>query len=95
MTTKRRKRHTPEQVVRKLRDADAMLNAGKDQAAVLQALEISEATYLRWRNQYGGMKAEEAKRLKELENENKKLKEIVADLTLDNRMLKHIAEGNW
>ena len=95
MTTKRRKRHSPEQVVRKLRDADAMLNAGKDQAAVLQALEVSEATYLRWRNQYGGMKAEEAKRLKELENENKKLKEIVADLTLDNRMLKHLAEGNW
>lgn len=95
MTTKRRKRHAPEQIVRKLRDADAMLNAGKDQAAVLQALEISEATYLRWRNQYGGMKAEEAKRLKELEHENQKLKEIVAELTLDNRMLKHLAEGNW
>jgi putative transposase len=95
MTTKRRTRHKPEQIVRKLRDADAMLNAGKDQAAVLQALEISEATYLRWRKQYGGMKAEEAKRLKELEDENKRLKEIVADLTLDNRMLKHVAEGNW
>ena len=62
MTGKRRKRHGPEQIVRKLRDADAMLNAGKDVAAVLQALEVSEATYLRWRNQYGGMKAEEAKR---------------------------------
>jgi hypothetical protein len=95
MTTKRRKRHTPEQIVRKLRDADAMLNAGKDQAAVLQALEISDATYLRWRNQYGGMKAEEAKRLKELEDENKRLKEIVADKELDIRMLKHVAEGNW
>jgi transposase-like protein len=95
MTTKRWRRHSPEQVVRKLRDADAMLNAGKDQAAVLQALEVSEATYLRWRNQYGGMKAEEAKRLKELEDENKRLKEVVADLTLDNRMLKHLAEGNW
>ena len=59
-----RKRHGPEEIVRKLRDADAMLNAGKDVAAVLQALEVSEATYLRWRNQYGGMKAEEAKRLK-------------------------------
>ena len=95
MTTKRRKRHTPEQVVRKLRDADAMLNSGKDQAAVLQALEVSEATYLRWRQQYGGMKAEEAKRLKELEHENQKLKEIVAELTLDNRMLKHLNAGNW
>ena len=95
MTRKRGKRHSPEQIVRKLRDADAMLNAGKDQAAVLQSLEVSEATYLRWRNQYGGMKAEEAKRLKELEDENKRLKEIVADLTLDNRMLKHVAEGYW
>lgn len=95
MTTRRRKRHKPEEIVRKLRDADAMLNAGKDQAAVLQALEVSEATFFRWRQQYGGMKAEEAKRLKELEEENKKLKEIVAELTLDNRMLKHIAEGNW
>jgi transposase-like protein len=95
MTTRRRKRHSPEQIVRKLRDADAMLNAGKDVATVLQALEVSEATYLRWRNQYGGMKAQAAKRLKELEDENKRLKEVVAELTLDNRMLKHIAEGNW
>lgn len=95
MATKRRKRHNPEQIVRKLRDADAMLNAGKDEAAVLQALEVSQSTYDRWRNQFGGMKAEEAKRLKELEAENKRLKEIVADLTLDNRMLKHVAEGNW
>jgi hypothetical protein len=95
MTTRRRKRHSPEQIVRKLRDADAMLNAGKDLAAVLQALEVSEATYLRWRNQYGGMKAEEARRLKELEEENKRLKEIVAEKELDIRMLKHVAEGNW
>jgi len=95
MTRRRGKRHGPEQIVRKLRDADAMLNGGKDEAAVLQALEISESTYLRWRNQYGGMKAEEAKRLKILEDENKRLKEVVAELTLDNRMLKHVAEGNW
>jgi putative transposase len=95
MTGKRRRRHGPEEIVRKLRDADAMLNAGKDVAAVLQVLEISEATYLRWRNQYGGMKAEEAKRLKLLEEENKRLKELVAELTLDNRMLKYVAEKNW
>ena len=95
MTTRRRKRHTPEQVVRKLRDADAMLNAGKDLAAVLQALETSESTYLRWRNQYGGMKAEEAKRLKILEDENRRLKQLVADQALDIQMLKHVAEGNW
>ena len=95
MTTKRRKRHNPEQVVRKLRDADAMLNSGKELAAVLQALEVSESTYARWRSQYGGMKAEEAVRLKRLEEENKKLKEVVAELTLDNRMLKFLNEGNW
>jgi transposase-like protein len=95
MTKKRRKRHTPEQIVRKLRDADVMLNSGKELAAVLQSLEISEATYCRWRNQYGGMKASEAKRLKELEDENRRLKEIVADKELDIKMLKHLQEGNW
>ena len=95
MTTKRRKRHTPEQIVSKLRDADAMLNAGKDLAAVLQTLEVSEATYLRWKNQYGGMKATEAKRLKELEDENKRLKQLVAEKELDIQMLKYVAEGNW
>ena len=93
--TKRRKRHSPEQIVRKLRDADAMLNAGKDEAAVQQALEVSQATLHRWRNQYGGMKSEEAKRLKQLEEENRRLKEIVAEKELDNRMLKHLVEGNW
>lgn len=95
MTTRRRKRHNPEQIVRKLRDADAMLNAGKDEAAVLQALEISQSTLDRWRLQYGGMKAEEAKRLKELEIENRRLKQLVAEKELDIQMLKHVAEGNW
>jgi putative transposase len=84
MTTKHSKRHSPEQIVRKLRDADAMLNAGKELAAVLQSMEVSEATFHRWRAQYGGMKAEEAKRLKE----------IVAEQQLDIKMLKHLAEGN-
>ena len=95
MTKKRRKRHTPEQIVKKLRDADAMLNSGKELAAVLQSLETSESTYQRWRNQYGGMKASEAKRLKDLEDENRKLKEIVAEQQLDIKMLKHLQEGNW
>jgi putative transposase len=95
MMTKRRKRHSPEQIVRKLRDADAMLNAGKDLAAVLQALEVSEATYGRWRAQYGGMKAEEAVRLKKLEEENMRLKELVAEKELDIKALKLTAEGNW
>jgi putative transposase len=95
MTTKRRRRHSPEQIVRKLRDADAMLNAGKELAAVLQTLEVSEATYDRWRAQYGGMKAEEAVRLAKLEDENKRLKQLVADQALDIQMLKFVAEGNW
>ena len=95
MSTKRRKRHSPEQVVRKLRDADALLNAGKDLAAVLQALEVSEGTYHRWRAQYGGMKAEEAVRLKKLEDENRRLKQLVADQALDIQMLKFVAEGNF
>ena len=95
MTTRRRRRHTPEQIVRKLRDADAMLNAGKDEAAVLQALEVSQATYDRWRKQFGGMQAEEAKRLKELEQENRYLKELVAEKELDIKMLKHLQQGNW
>lgn len=80
--------------LRKLRDADAMLMAGKDLAAILQALEVSEATYHRWRNQYGGMKSEEAKWLKLLEDENRRLRQLVADLLLDNQMLKHVASGN-
>jgi transposase-like protein len=95
MTTRGRKRHSPEQIIAKLRDADALLNAGKDLAVALQALEINQSTYERWRAQYGGMKAEEAKRLKELEDENRRLKQLVADLSLDNQMLKHINRGNW
>ena len=93
--TRGRKRHSPEQIIAKLRDADAMLNAGKDLAVALQTLEISQSTYERWRAQYGGMKAQEARRLKELEDENRRLKRLVADQALDIQMLKHINEGNW
>ena len=95
MTPRRRKKHKPEEIVAKLRDADAMLNAGRDLAAVLQALEISEATLVRWRAEFGGMKSEEAKRLKTLEDENRRLKQIVADQALDIQMLKHLSEGKW
>lgn len=95
MSTQRRRRHSPEQVVKKLRDADAMLNAGQDVAAVLQALAVSESTLDRWRKQYGGMKSEEAVRLKKLEDENRRLKQLVADLSLDNQALKIVAEGNF
>lgn len=89
------KKHKPEQIIQKLREADAMLSAGKSIGQVVQALEISEQTFHRWRNQYGGMKAEEAKRLKELEQENQRLKKLVADLTLDKDILKEALEGNW
>ena len=93
--SKKRKRHGAEEVVKKLRDADAMLSAGKDLGAVLQALEVSEATLARWRTQHGGMKSEEAKRLKHLEEENTRLKKLVAELSLDIAMLKEVASGNW
>jgi len=84
----KRTRHTPEQIVTKLREADAMLAAGKTMAQVVQALGVSEATFARWRSQYGGMKAQEAKRLKELEIENARLKKAVAELTIDCQILK-------
>lgn len=90
-----RRRHTPEQVIRKLREADRLLAEGKTTADVARALEVSENTYHRWRNQYGGMKANDAKRLKELERENARLKAIVADQALENRALKEVAAGNW
>ena len=93
--TKRRRRHNPEQIVKKLRDADAMLNAGKSLGEVLQVSEVSEATYHRWRNQYGGMKANEARRLKELESENARLKKLLAEAELDKAILKEVASGNW
>jgi putative transposase len=91
----KRRRHTPEQIIRKLREAERMLGEGKTIPEAAKALEISENTYHRWRNQYGGMKADDAKRLKELERENRQLKAIVADQTLENRALKEIAKGNW
>ena len=89
------KKHKPEQIIKKLRDADSMLILGKSIGQVAQALEISEQTFHRWRNKYGGMKAEEAKRLKELEEENRRLKKLVADLTLDKDILKEAMEGNY
>ena len=92
--SKRRRRHSAEQIIKKLRDADAMLAAGKSVGEVLQSLEVSEATLSRWRAQYGGMKSEEAKRLKSLEEENARLKKIVADQALDISMLKEITKGN-
>jgi putative transposase len=89
----KRRRHTPEQIVRKLREADRLLAEGTEVPEVAKALEISEATYHRWRAQYGGMKADDVKRLKELEQENARLKRIVADQVLEVAALKEVAKG--
>ena len=91
----KRHRHTPEQAVRKVREGERLLNDGKDLAEVLRRLEISEATWNRWRAQDGGMKASAAKRLKELEAENARLKRLVANQALDIDMLEELAEGNF
>ena len=91
---KRSKRHRPEQIVKKLRDAEVMLNNGKSMEEVLKVMDVSEATFNRWRNQYGGMKSEEAKRLKDLEGENARLKRLLAEAELDKAMLKEALRGN-
>ncbi len=90
-----KKRHTPEQIVRKLRQADEKLAAGASIPEVARQLEISEATFHRWRNQYGGMKADAMKRLKELQKENARLKRIVADQAVDIQILKEVSRGNF
>lgn len=91
----KRKRHTPEQIIRKLRIGEQLLAEGRDVTDVIRHLEISEATWHRWRTQYGGMKATDAKRLKELEVENSRLKKLLAEAELDKAMLKELAEGNF
>ncbi len=91
----KRHRHTPEQIVRKLREGDRLLNEGKDITEVVRHLEIAESTWNRWRAQYGGMKADEAKRLRQLETENARLKKLLAEAELDKAMLKELAEGNF
>ena len=91
----KRRRHTPGQVVRKLREADKLLAEGIAVPEVAKALEVSEATYDRWRAQFGGMKADDVKRLRELERENQTLKRIVANKELEIEGLREIARGNW
>jgi len=90
-----RRKHTPEQVVRKLTEADRLLAEGKDVADVCRTLQISEATYHRWRNQFGGLKADDAKRLRELEKENSTLKRLLAEAELEKAALKEIAKGEF
>ena len=93
--TKKRKRRKPEQIVKLLQEGEAMLVAGKSAGAVYQKLEITESTWLRWKKQFGGMKSEEARRLRDLEIENQKLKEMLAEAELDKRILKTALEGNY
>jgi len=91
----KRKRHTPEQAVRKLREGEKRLNAGEELGSVLRHLEITESTWSRWRSAYGGMKAADVKELKELRVENTRLKKLLAEAELDKAMLKDLAEGKW
>jgi putative transposase len=91
----KQRRYTPEQVIRKLAEGDKLLAEGKTIEEVSRHLEISEQTWHRWHNQYGGMKADDAKRLKELEKENARLKKLLAEAELDKSMLKELAEGNF
>src|SRR5450755_1741249 len=89
----KRRRHTPERIIRKLREAERSLGEGRTIPEAAKAIEISEQTYHRWRNQYSGMKADDAKRLKGLERENRRLKATVADQALENRALKEVSRG--
>jgi len=90
-----RKRHSPEQIIAKLRQAEAELGNGLSIAQVCQKLAVSENTFHRWRAQYGGMKADDAKRLKELEQENARLKRLVAELALDKQMLQEVVQKKF
>jgi putative transposase len=89
-----RKSYTPEQIINKLREAEIMLSQGATLSVILKKIGVSDCTYYRWRKEYGGMRVEQAKRLKELEQENSRLKRLVADLSLDNATLKEAARGN-
>lgn len=95
MSTNKRRRHTPDQIIRKLAEGHKHLGSGKKLDEVCRHLEIAESTWHRWVAQYGGMKANDAKRLKELEGENARLKKLLADAELDKDMLREIASGNF
>jgi transposase-like protein len=90
-----RKRHTAEQIIRKLREAEVELAKGQTTAEVVRKLGITEQTYYRWRKEYGGLRLDQAKRLRELEKENTRLKKLVAEQALDNAILKEASSGNF
>ena len=91
----RRKKHSPEQIIRKLREAEVLLAQRETVGAVARQLEVTEQTYYRWRKEYSGLRVDQAKRLKELEKENLRLKRIVADEALDMAILNDVAKGNF
>ena len=90
-----RKRHTPEQVINKLREAEVVLSQGSTVAEASRQIGVTEQTFYRWRNEYGGLRIDQVRRLKQLELENTRLKRAVADLTLDNQIHREAAEGNF
>ena len=90
-----KKSHSPEQIINKLREAELLLNQGANVGEASRKIGVTEQTYYRWRKEYGGMRIEQAKRLKDLEKENARLKKLVADISLDNAILKEVAEGNF
>jgi len=89
-----KKGYTPEQIIDKLREAEILLNEGASIALIIKGLGVSDVTYYRWRKEYGGMRIDQARRLKELEQENSRLKKVVADFALDNAILKEAVRGN-
>ena len=90
-----RKRFTAEQIISKLREAEVLQSSGLSIVEICRQLEIKEQTYYKWRKEYGGMRVDQAKRLKEVEQENSRLKKLVADLSLDNAILKETVRGNY
>jgi transposase-like protein len=89
------KRHTPEQVINKLREAEVAMAQGSTVAEASRQIGVTQQTFYRWRNEYGGLRIDQVKRLKRLESENTRLKRAIADLTLDNQILKEVSEGNF
>ena len=90
-----RKKHTPEQIITKLRQAEVAMSTGSTVVEAVRQIGVTEQTFYRWRNEYGGLSIDQAKRLKQIEAENSRLKRAIADLTLDNQILKEAAEGNF
>jgi transposase-like protein len=90
-----RQKHTAEQVISKLREAEVLQAKGMSMEEMLRQLGVSDATYYKWRKEYGGLRVDQAKRLKELEQENSRLRKVVSDLSIDNAILKEAARGNF